>query len=129
MIARFHKSIYWDDSFDDEVRSILRNNKNIIISQHLRDYIEANVSWQRNYSYNDFFDIHKYMSGYIFEVEVDYDYKVDKFAIRIPYNDRFDLVSVFKVIRGGLLVVTAWLNNKNDVHRTLNSDKYVKGVK
>jgi len=72
------------------------------------------------------FDLDKYKFGYLFEVETDDYDRVVKFVIRIPYNDRYDCVSVFRTTDDSskLLMVTAWLNDKDDKHYTLDKTKY-----
>lgn len=72
-----------------------------------------------------------------FEVEIKYDYKkqdyiVTKYVVRVSYDDTrdvsFAIVPIFdmntKTFKGR--IKTAWLNNKEDIHHTLDASKYVK---
>lgn len=67
----------------------------------------------------DVIDIRK---GDLFEVGVTGN-TVTKMAVRMPYNDKIDLVIVFMPERG--FVKTVWANEKNDQHRTLNRARYI----
>ena len=67
----------------------------------------------------DVIDIRK---GDLFEVGVTGN-TVTKMAVRMPYDDRIDLIIVFKPRDG--FVKTVWANEKNDKHRTLNRSRYI----
>lgn len=63
-------------------------------------------------------------TGEVFEVETDDRRKVvTKFAARVSYDDRRDLVIV---IANTGKVITVWTNDKNDQHATLDISKYSK---
>jgi hypothetical protein len=64
-----------------------------------------------------------------FEVELNIDnnhkqYTVTKWVVRVSYNDNKDISIAVR----GHKVVTAWLNDKNDVHSTLDLDKYADSI-
>ena len=67
----------------------------------------------------DVIDIRK---GDLFEVGVTGN-TVTKMAVRMPYDDRIDLIIVFKPRDG--FVKTVWANEKNDKPRTLNRSRYI----
>jgi hypothetical protein len=48
--------------------------------------------------------------------------KVVHALVRVPYNEREDLVMAICVCKR--LVKTVWLNNKNDQHGTLDTSRY-----
>jgi hypothetical protein len=54
-----------------------------------------------------------------FEVEVD-NGLVTKSVVRVKYNDKKDISIVF---RDGI-IITAWLNERSDLHSTLDRSKY-----
>lgn len=52
--------------------------------------------------------------------------KVEKIVVRLPYNDRFDLVAALcNFSADSVTVKTVWLNERNDTHATLNRSLYV----
>lgn len=74
-----------------------------------------------------------------FEIEVMYDnrkkdYIITKYVVRVSYDDTRDVSFVIvpvldkysKKFRGR--IKTAWLNDKEDVHSTLNVSKYAKSL-
>ena len=56
-----------------------------------------------------------------FEVEIDNDGNVIKYAVRQPLDNDNDITVVVDV-RG--VVRTAWVNSNEDIHRTLNPANY-----
>lgn len=64
-------------------------------------------------------------SHHVFEIETQCG-NVVKLAIRIPHNDKCDMVLV--LVRGlrwdEMTVKTAWLNSRNDNHRSLRRANY-----
>lgn len=60
-------------------------------------------------------------NGDIFEIGVTGN-TVSKMAVRMPYDDKIDLVIVFMPADG--FVKTVWANTKGDTHKTLNLSKY-----
>lgn len=63
-----------------------------------------------------------------FELETDADGYSIKAAIRIRYNEQYDLCAVVKpgTIRGTAIVITVWLNERRDTHLTIKGGRYVK---
>lgn len=61
-----------------------------------------------------------------FEIEVD-DGEVVKLVVRVPYTEENDVSIAIQLnsSNGCPLIKTAWLNDKNDVHTTLDTTKYV----
>lgn len=58
----------------------------------------------------------------VIEVETDNNGKTTKVLYRVPYSDELDLV--LAVIPDRRFVKTVWLNQKNDLHNTLDNSKY-----
>lgn len=74
-----------------------------------------------------------------FEIEVKYDFKknryiVTKYVVRVSYdNDRdvsFAIIPLFDMNTHTFIgkIKTAWLNNKEDIHYTLDDSKYIKSL-
>lgn len=61
-----------------------------------------------------------------FEIEVD-DGEVVKFVVRVPYTEDNDVSIAIQLNSsyGYPLIKTAWLNDKSDIHTTLDTTKYV----
>lgn len=68
----------------------------------------------------------KIKNGYVFEVEVDSIGWLMKFVVRTDYNEKYDASIVFKPKNGEILAVTAWLNEKQDSHKSLKANQYCK---
>lgn len=65
-----------------------------------------------------------------FEIETEFDIRgkerVCKIVVRVPFDDKRDIT--FAIIprgNGEGFVKTAWLNNREDIHFTLDKSKYV----
>lgn len=79
---------------------------------------EAMADRYGNLKLPDSIDVRK---GDIFEIGVTGN-TVSKMAVRMPYDDKIDLVVVFMPSDG--FVKTVWANTKGDTHKTLNLSKY-----
>ena len=119
----YHREVYWKDNFDKNSYKLIDKN-DIRYSLHMEENFALPI--------NDKHRIDKYILNNIisnisfddikpFEVLV-YNGEVIKTVIRIPYDDKYDISIVFR--KG--LVITAWLNEKSDIHITINKTKYVK---
>lgn len=52
-------------------------------------------------------------------------FRTSKIVVRVPYDERRDLVLVLrKFIDGAAIVITLWTNNVGDTHSTLDRKKY-----
>ena len=117
----FHKSIYWIPQFDIQSKQLLLSVKRL--SNHLYDHIENSNKPRYDISIERLYNIVQGLCSqdiHPFEVEVDCNNKVVKTVIRTPYDDNRD-ISI--VIRYGY-IVSAWLNDKNDSHISLDRSKY-----
>ena len=120
----FHKSIYWIPQFDIQSKQLLLSVKRL--SNHLYDHIENSDKPRYDVSIEHLYNIVQGLCSqdiHPFEVEVDCNNKVVKTVIRTPYDDNRD-ISI--VIRYGY-IVSAWLNDKNDNHISLDRSKYEGG--
>ena len=122
----FHKSIYWIPQFDIQSKQLLLSVKRL--SNHLYDHIENSNKPRYDISIERLYNIVQGLCRqdiHPFEVEVDCNNKVVKTVIRTPYDDNRD-ISI--VVRYGY-IVSAWLNNKDDNHVSLDKSKYEGGGK
>ena len=120
----FHKSIYWIPQFDIQSKQLLLSVKRL--SNHLYDHIENSNKPRYDISIERLYNIVQGLCRqdiHPFEVEVDCNNKVVKTVIRTPYDDNRD-ISI--VVRYGY-IVSAWLNNKDDNHVSLDRSKYEGG--
>ena len=62
------------------------------------------------------------VSGEIFEAGFDSSGSLLKVCFRYPYSEGHDQIGVVKV--SNQKFVTAWINSRNDSHRTLERDEY-----
>ena len=117
----FHKSIYWIPQFDIQSKQLLLSVKRL--SNHLYDHIENSNKPRYDISIERLYNIVQGLCRqdiHPFEVEVDCNNKVVKTVIRTPYDNTRD-ISI--VVRDGF-IVSAWLNDKNDNHISLDRSKY-----
>lgn len=84
---------------------------------------EAMADRYGNLKLPDVIDVRK---GDIFEIGVTGN-TVTKMAVRMPYDDKIDLVVVFMPADG--FVKTVWANTKGDTHKTLDLSKYASPAK
>lgn len=61
-----------------------------------------------------------------FEIEVD-DGEIVKLVVRVPYTEENDVSIAIQLNSsyGCPLIKTAWLNDRNDIHTTLDTTKYI----
>ena len=123
MIKLYHKDFYFLPHFNTQSLSLIKSVKRL--SKHLWEHIDN--STQKRYN----IDVAKlYLSlnsinesnCYPFEVETTNGI-VTKCVIRCEYDEGRD-ISI--VIRDGF-VATSWLNDRCDLHVTLDRSKYEKG--
>lgn len=122
----YHKEVYWKDWFDNSAKSLITTECEL--SNHLWKHIEEDEDKRYDIDLSLLYLIVKRLSENglrdsnregIFEVEVENE-EVTKCVVRCIYDRNRDISIVFR--KG--LVVTAWLNDKNDLHNTLDESKY-----
>lgn len=83
-----------------------------------------------NAAYNDIYEEIVLQSEYNFsqsetiEIEI-YNDKLIKMVSRFDYSTDYNLIVV--IIPETKVVKTVWLNEKNDIHKTLDTSKYITG--
>lgn len=121
----------WKDDFILQSIIILENVKHISYHmwQHLKNKNKEDISHNIN-EHKFFVILNSIKSGKkkykIVEVETDSENRVVKSLIRTNYNKRQDITIVCDI---NCYVRTAWLNDKNDNHKTLNYKNYANNLK
>lgn len=119
----YHRNVCWGNDFDTQSKKLLLSVNHI--SKHLQNNI-YNINKPRyDIDQNTLFTVFKRLCSQSikpFEVETDKNNKVFKTVIRTPYDEDRD-ISI--VVRQGI-IVTAWLNKKTDIRKTLDISKYEK---
>ena len=119
----YHRTIFWSPQFDIEAKQLLLSVTRL--SNHLYDHIENSNKPRYDINIETLYHIVQGLCRQDiepFEVEVDDNNKVVKMVVRTSYDDNRD-ISI--VVREGF-IVTCWLNDKNDLHFSLDENKYYK---
>ena len=145
----FHSDVFVPDGIQEQVAKIQRNMKAYNLSLHFQEHLNNQLTEDRSHTYfrnavmnslNQMISNDR-VTRKAFEIELSKDYRffgrpgffVTKYCIRIPYDNQTDLVIVIRpkwnkekgnYDENNNLVATAWLNNKNDNHYTLDETKY-----
>ena len=122
MTYLYHRQVYWKKDFDIESAKLIKTvNK---FSNHLQEHFADNAE-RRQFDADAIIKIIDKLKRFdnikAFEVETDGHY-LTKCVVRVGFNGKKDICIVF---REGL-VVTAWLCDKDDNHKTLDKRKYEK---
>ena len=127
-----HSSIYMPKSFKNIAINQQRHLKNSFISNHFRvDHSEKNRDFKHNISEEKLLSLVNSLAhtpSEPFEIEVFEENGkiiVSKQVVRISYNATQDISIVLR----GNKIITAWLNEKDDIHLSLNTAKYFRGNK
>ena len=123
MTHLYHREVFWNDSFDRDSAKLIKYVYRL--SRHLKEYLEEDNTERRNFDLDGIMGTVEYLktmdSVESFEVETENGF-LTKCVVRVSYNKRKDICIVFR--KG--LIVTAWLCNKDDTHKTLDKTKYEK---
>ena len=137
-----HKALYIPSWVQPTVNRILSKYSKYTLSKHVRD--RATIDDDRSHEYT----LSKLTSALdealgkpfeAFEVELtrysqEQNWIVSKICIRVPYSNNQDVCLSIRTYRDrdthrydttNALIVTAWLNDVNDSHTTLNTNKYL----
>ena len=122
MTYLYHRQVYWKKNFDFESAELIKSAKRF--SRHLEEYFDDDAE-RRQFNADSIMRIVEKLKTFdnirAFEVETD-GHTLTKCVVRVGFNGKKDICIVFR--KG--LVVTAWLCNKDDNHRTLDKTKYEK---
>lgn len=119
----YHRdSSKWLKSFDEQSLTLIKSAN--ALSNHMWEHV-TDTDKKHDIDYKKLYLIVKKLQSYSniepFEVEVEKG-NVIKCVVRTEYDEQRDISIVF---RFGF-IVTAWLNDKNDTHKTLIKNKYEK---
>lgn len=121
-IKLYHRKIKWHDYFDKQSFQIVKNVQEI--SCHAYNHIIDKRQKRYNIDLGKMWDIIENINlddCKPFEVEVDENLnEVTKCVLRLEYDCKRDISIVFRE----RVIITCWLNNKNDLHYTLDISKY-----
>ena len=142
-----HKDVYLPNKIQEVAGRLLKNYKTYTLSGHVKDHAVVDEDKSHGYTLprlKEALDNAIGKAFEAFEVEVtQYDNKdgktkspwyVTKICIRVPYGDDQDVCLSIRPYRdyvthrldtANALIVTAWLNARNDNHTTLDSSKYL----
>lgn len=124
----YHRDVFWKPKFDRLAYKLI--TKDIVCSEHLLKHFK-NKDKKHNIDYDKFVEIvnnlyyrdnekfNKHTE--VFEVEEN-SHIITKAVFRCPYDNKYDICIVIRYGR----VVTAWLSDIFDNHRTLDNKKYFK---
>lgn len=116
----YHRDVFWKKDFDIQSKELIDSAKEL--SKHMWKHID-NQNEKHEINLKELFIIVNALkhskSVQPFEVETN-NGLVDKCVVRCEYDDNFDISIVFIKDK----IKTAWLNRKDDNHKTLNKEKY-----
>lgn len=116
----YHRQVYWKKEFDFESAKLIKTANRF--SRHLQEYFSDDAE-RRQFDAKSIMNVIDKLKTFdnirAFEVETDGHY-LTKCVVRVGFNGKKDICIVFR--KG--LVVTAWLCDKDDNHKTLDKSKY-----
>ena len=116
----YHRQVFWKKEFDVESAKLVKTANRF--SRHLQEYFTDDTE-RRQFDAESIMNIIEKLKTFdnirAFEVETDGHY-LTKCVVRVGFNGKKDICIVFR--KG--LVVTAWLCDKDDNHKTLDKSKY-----
>ena len=114
-VKKYHKDVGFPPNWIRDYAKFITNLPELRPSEH----------WQKERSYKHNFSITKAQlkPSDIFELAYTNDGKLIKVGYRIKNLSKIDDVIVIILYNGK--IVTSWLNSKSDVHKTLNTSKYI----
>ena len=120
-MKRYHKIIYFPSQYDNELKRItdsFNNNKKFNHTNH------AFFNLKNRFDYHS---ILEFLANKItFKIEDIFEYyieddKIIKLCYKMPYNEGQDLIIVLSDKKA---IVTLYINNKGDNHKTLKNELY-----
>ena len=122
-----HKQVYLPQGIIDEVYKHQDSTKIVEFSYHFIVQHLDKYDYKHYLNKNTLVKIVKNLHSQTpFEVEISKEHRVLKYVVRTTYDATRD-VSIVIIPRGDVAFVkTAWLNDENDKHFTLDKSKYVR---
>lgn len=111
----------WNKKYEYISKRMIKSSNKIQLSYHAKSQVGSD--------YNRLYDISIIdkdflLRGNVFEVELNEENRIKKFLVRSPYNEFLDLILVCIKKYNNIFIKTAWTNDKNDNHKTLDLSKY-----
>lgn len=133
----YHNEVYMPANVLAIAKGKMAGMNAVKLSHHIIDWLEGtsgeNSLREKKHSYTrqelmEAIRVIRDTTPNPFEVEVQ-NGEVVKFCVRTELDDERDITVVIAMTKDGWhFIKTAWVNNKEDVHRTLDTSKYVKKV-
>ena len=141
----FHSDVFVPQGAQEQVLNLQKIMKSYFLSKHFQEHLDNQEIEDRSHKYfknavinnlNEMISDSRTLRK-AFEIELSKDYHffkksgwfVTKFCIRLSYSQIEDLVVVLRpqyketnVV--DFMVVTAWINDNRDNHKTLDTTKY-----
>ena len=126
----YHNEVYMPDDYVDDAHIMMRRAHRAKPSRHVIEWLNGTGSSnslrlkKHNYTLRDLKEALMHITRTLpdpFEIGVE-DEEVIKYAVRMHLNAIDDITLV---IDKNNVIRTAWLNKRDDVHSTLDANKYV----
>lgn len=127
MSRLYHKKVFWHKTFDVIAKKLFNKNYSLHLFEHLLYSTDKHNMTMRELDriIDELIDNNR--SYFLYEVETKGKDDITKCVLRTSYDLDKDISIVFAVSKDGKNIVkTAWLNNKRDIHTTLDKSKYYK---
>lgn len=125
MSRLYHKKVFWCADFDLQARALFNKNYSLHLFEHLLYSTDKHGMTMRELDRIIDELMEKKRNFYLYEVATTMQNEVFKAVVRTSYDLDRDISIVFAISKDGKYIVkTAWLNNKNDTHNTLDKSKY-----
>ena len=124
----YHKEVFWKKYFDREAIKLAEKITATELSSHIRNERMKHHDKKHPYDFDGLYQAIeriKNNEAYIFEV-LEENGIILKAVYRVTYDDNRDISVVIRRDRARVFIVTAWVNNKNDKHLTLDKNNYCK---
>ena len=126
----YHKEVFWKKYFDREAIKLAEKITETELSFHIKNERMKNPDKKHPYDFNGLvkaIERIKNNEAYIFEVEVMAETGIiSKAVYRVSYDNDNDISVVIRRDRNRIFIVTAWVNSKEDIHKTLDKKNYCK---
>ena len=116
-IVKYHKDVFFPKNWEKLVNGMLHHIYNLKYSHHAsEEATDRKVPTVNKRDLN---------AKEVFEIVTDLTGKLLKVGFRIQNLDKKDVIAV--ISKEGL-VITTWLNSRNDSHTTLRRSEYAQGL-
>lgn len=125
MSRLYHRQVFWHKSFDLLAKELFNKNYSLHLFEHLLYSTDKHGMTMRELDriIDELIDNKRHY--FLYEVETKGKDNIVKCVLRTNYNLDKDISIVFAISKKNELIVkTAWLNNKDDRHTTLDKSKY-----